>query len=370
MKPKSTLWSRDRHTEGKHLVLREYLKAWFPILGRTQGRIVFIDGFAGPGEYEGGEPGSPTIAMDALMNHSAAHKITAKVFFAFIENRPDRAKYLQSLVDEREPRFPENMRVRVINNDFDPAMRNILDDLEQDRKCLGPAFVMIDSFGVKGFSMDVIGRILSNRKCEVYITIMWSSIKRFGSGPEFKPYMDDIFGPEWKSVGDTAHLDRQELYQQYEQRLKETGARYVLSFDLYQDKRIEYSIFFATWNLAGCDKMKKAIWKVCPCGDFSFRGHATEQLSLNGINRPDYSPLRSALMDQFQGGEWIRIKDVLDFVKSDETRYHSDQVKKPVLRPMEEEGLLQVKPDSREKQWTYPDLCWVRFGEFGQPRLL
>lgn len=55
MKPKSTLWPREPHTEGKHLVLKEYLNAWFPILGGTQGRIVFIDGFAGPGEYAGGE---------------------------------------------------------------------------------------------------------------------------------------------------------------------------------------------------------------------------------------------------------------------------------------------------------------------------
>src|SRR5262245_51017356 len=75
--PKKTLWPLDPHTRCKHLVLKSYLDAWLPILGTWNGRILFIDGFAGPGEYEGGEPGSPMIALNALKNHVAQSKITA-----------------------------------------------------------------------------------------------------------------------------------------------------------------------------------------------------------------------------------------------------------------------------------------------------
>lgn len=49
MGPKNTLWPLEPHTRGKHLVLKHYLDAWFPILGSWSGRILFIDGFAGPG---------------------------------------------------------------------------------------------------------------------------------------------------------------------------------------------------------------------------------------------------------------------------------------------------------------------------------
>ena len=65
------LWELGEHTLGKHLVLRKYLDAWYPILGRRHPRIAFIDGFAGPGEYEGGEEGSPVIAMKAFADHTA-----------------------------------------------------------------------------------------------------------------------------------------------------------------------------------------------------------------------------------------------------------------------------------------------------------
>jgi len=47
--PKETLWDIDPHTTAKHEILQRYMKAWFPILGSYHHRIVYIDGFAGPG---------------------------------------------------------------------------------------------------------------------------------------------------------------------------------------------------------------------------------------------------------------------------------------------------------------------------------
>ena len=62
MPPRSTLWALENHTRGKHLVLKNYLDAWLPIMRKHNGRVLFIDAFAGPGEYAEGEPGSPVIA--------------------------------------------------------------------------------------------------------------------------------------------------------------------------------------------------------------------------------------------------------------------------------------------------------------------
>jgi three-Cys-motif partner protein len=63
-----TIWSITPHTQAKHAILKRYLDAWFPILSRQAAilnrkfgtvngrRILYIDGFAGPGIYTGGEP--------------------------------------------------------------------------------------------------------------------------------------------------------------------------------------------------------------------------------------------------------------------------------------------------------------------------
>lgn len=71
--PLPTIWSIEPHTEAKHRILEEYLKAWFPILSRFHKRILYIDGFAGPGVYEEGEIGSPIIALQCLLEHK--HKL-------------------------------------------------------------------------------------------------------------------------------------------------------------------------------------------------------------------------------------------------------------------------------------------------------
>jgi three-Cys-motif partner protein len=48
-----TIWNAPPHTIAKIEMLRAYLVAWFQILGRSRpGQdLLYVDGFAGPGEY-------------------------------------------------------------------------------------------------------------------------------------------------------------------------------------------------------------------------------------------------------------------------------------------------------------------------------
>src|SRR4051794_21996687 len=70
-----TVWSAEPHTVAKHRILQAYLSAWMPILTRQsqkvgqQGKVRYIDGFAGPGIYQKGEKGSPILALEAALEH-------------------------------------------------------------------------------------------------------------------------------------------------------------------------------------------------------------------------------------------------------------------------------------------------------------
>jgi len=358
--PNEILWRRKPHTEGKHLVLREYLKAWLPILGEGSGRILFIDGFAGPGEYEGGEEGSPVIAMRTLAEHLA--RIRAEVVFLFIEKDERRVRHLKDLVDGWRPRLPPTARVLVRPGDFDSQMTEALDHLDEQKRLMAPALVMIDPFGVKDMPMDVIRRILANRKCEVYASFMWESMNRFFSTPEFEGPLDELFGTgDWRSAHGLAEKERKDfLYGLYRSQLKEAGAEQVVHFDLYAGNRLRYSIFFGTGHRKGSDRMKKAIWKVAPWGDFSFRGVMRDQLVLLEP-QPDFQPLRDTLQNRFADQGWVTVSDILEFVSSDETAYHDTQVKKPVLKPMEEKGLIRVERPEGGRKGTFSAGCRIRF---------
>lgn len=60
-----TLWPAEPHTLTKIDILKGYLNAYFPILGRTKRgqEILLVDGFAGPGEYTNASEGSPIVAL-------------------------------------------------------------------------------------------------------------------------------------------------------------------------------------------------------------------------------------------------------------------------------------------------------------------
>ena len=45
--PVGTVWHLEPHTAKKHEILRRYFQAWLPILAHTNGRVLYIDGFAG-----------------------------------------------------------------------------------------------------------------------------------------------------------------------------------------------------------------------------------------------------------------------------------------------------------------------------------
>ena len=143
-------------------------------------------------------------------------------------------------------------------------------------------------------------------------------------------------------------------------RLKKNGAKFVLNFELYEGEQLVYAIFFATKNVEGCDKMKQAIWKVAPFGDFKFRGSQLGQMTL-GSTGVDFSPLERTLQEHFRSKGWIAIRDVEDFVKSDATEFHSGHLRVKTLRTMEANGKIAVQPGTRKKPGTYPKGTVLRF---------
>ena len=65
----------------KHELIRCYLNGWFPKLGTWAGRVLYVDTHAGRGRYESGDPGSPLVALQTLLNHSYREKLlTASEF--------------------------------------------------------------------------------------------------------------------------------------------------------------------------------------------------------------------------------------------------------------------------------------------------
>ncbi|NUM53973.1 MAG: three-Cys-motif partner protein TcmP [Candidatus Hydrogenedentes bacterium] len=362
MAKRDVLWPIEPHTKGKHLVLENYLAAWWPIMASSNKRVLFIDGFAGPGKYSGEEDGSPIIAMRSLLN-SPRRMLRSHVQFRFIEADSTSAEHLKSLCERWKESLPPNCGLQVIPGAFDEHLTSVMDDLEKQSTALDPAFVMIDPFGVSGTPMSVVRRIFKNPRSEVLITYMYEYINRFKSTYSFEHKLDELYGcANWRQALeeiDPARRDRI-LFDVYEKQLRAAGARYVLRFNLFKGGRLFYALFFGTQDLTGCDKMKQAMWKVAPDGDFAFHGYHTEQLTL-GLETVDFVPLMNELSGRFRNSGWVKIEEIENFVRSDETDYHSGHLKVKTLRPMESEGTILVDEKTRRRKFAYTPGTRIRF---------
>lgn len=361
MPPSETLWTLEPHTVGKHLVLKSYMGAWLPIMLYSNDRVLFIDAFAGPGEYAGGEEGSPVIALKALSERPDKGKMRGRINYIFIEKEPDRAAHLEKTIAPILSQLPNGCGVEVHTGTFTETMSAALDAIDSQNAQLAPSFVMIDPFGVSETPMSLIERILMNDKAEVCITFMYSSINRFKSTPEFERSLDSLFGcAEWREGIEMPDPNARKdfFYDLYKKRLRESGARFVLHFDLYEGNSLVYALFFATKSEQGCDKMKQAMWKVAPFGNFQFKGGMNDQLTL-GLP-VDFQSLRDELREEFGLGEWLSIESAQEFTRSDRTLFHSDQLK-GVLRDLESGEELEVDPESKRRRGTFPEGTRFRF---------
>jgi three-Cys-motif partner protein len=368
--PDTTIWSIDRHTQAKHEILRRYLGAWLPILIAGVGKARIIDGFAGPGEYEGGESGSPIITFKTLLTHPSTKVQDAvrrgKIELLFIEQDSRRSAYLEDLLQQqrKELSCPPGLRVRVITDTFVNEMEKILTVMRQ-QDAVGspiPTFVFIDPFGYSHTPLGIIARIMKLPMCEVLITFMAEEINRFLEVDyrTKEDHYDTLFGTDtWRQITHDTPNPVERMRRQhdlYRHQLRTTGgAKYVRSFRMRNlHNKTDYFLFFATNNSKGLLEMKRAMWGVDPTGAFEFSDFSNPHQPLL-LNEPNYGDLQQHLSKHFQG-QTVPIEDIDEYVLA-ETPYVS--YKEMALAPMEAASPPQIQaivtdPKYRRKKGTFP----------------
>lgn len=181
--PTSTRWELQPHTEAKHKILKYYLDAWLPILTRYRPRVVLLDGFAGPGRYEGGEPGSPIIALETLLQHPTLRSRGAEVDLICIEEKTDRCAALSEEVERLKvvSPFPSTIRSEIICGSFETEVRRLIKKGAFDG---APVFAFIDPFGFAGVPMSLIRDLARQPRCECLINFAYESVNRFAGHPD------------------------------------------------------------------------------------------------------------------------------------------------------------------------------------------
>lgn len=354
------LWDHEPHTAAKHRVLRSYLDGWIPVMAQqalrvrryTIGapRLLFVDGFAGPGRYATGDPGSPLIMLDALLSHSAFDRLGEVQFnFLFIEHDKRRIDRLRDEVAE-SGEMPANVSVHFEPKPFETTFGSLIEKTTHSGKILIPTFAFIDPFGYSSASMSLTGRLLDFPRCEVLFFLPLSFVHRFVGREGQETALTALFGCEdWRQAtalsGDARRAYLLELFER--QLASNASVEHVRSFQLRTQDGNDYRLVFGLGHRKGLEIAKDAMWKVDPVSGTSYTAttESGQEVLFTEDELVDKAPLLAELRAKF-GTAWFTIEQAEECTLFD-TPFRKGHLRRRTLQPAERDGTLQVERPGR-----------------------
>jgi three-Cys-motif partner protein len=289
----------------KHELIRCYLNGWYPKLGTWAGRVLYVDTHAGRGRYESGDPGSPVLALQTLLQHSYRDKLlTASEFnFLFIERDPANLAALEAELSQLKP-FPARVNVETSEGDAFERLSAILNELRRDRAQMAPAFLFVDPYGFK-IPAALLGDLMKAGRVELFINVMWRELdmliqQRPAAGTPHAQTLDEIFGSgSWRTevIGDgmDERLDRAIPLM-----ARGIGAKWWTSAVrmVTGGQATRYVLLHLTNSDDGRDLMKECAWSVSPAGGFMVRRSDNPDQQFLIKPEPDLRPLRDWILNR------------------------------------------------------------------------
>ncbi|MGC9123960.1 MAG: three-Cys-motif partner protein TcmP [Thermoplasmata archaeon] len=365
------LWRFEPHTLAKHKILKKYIEAWAPILGSSTiiGRIVYIDGFAGPGEdITHKHYGSPLIAIESLINHKKFSDIHSEIIMVFIEKRKDRKEHLESIIKQKFPSLPNNLKYTVIEGDFNSVMRDILNNLKNNNKRLAPTFCFVDPFGWSDINLDLLAEFMEQDKAELLITFMAGFMKRSIDIPEHYDTLKTILTDEEIEEAKLKHSNNRTNFiaQRFLLKLKNKISKkiYDISFETRdKNNNVLYYLIYLTSHIAGMKAMKEAMYYTSHNGefyfsDFDFDPHQTTLINY-GLSASWFKnaadELYSYIRSQNKLLTWLDVEEVKNYVYL----YTHYTFRNGIFKYLEDAKKIEVSGD--RKKGTYPKKVKIRF---------
>lgn len=360
-------WPIMPHTAVKHEIYKRYLFRWFEILLTTRNAfrsVTYAEGFAGPGIYSEGEPGSPVLAVRTMLASEKMRACSRPVSMVFVDKNPRCIRLLTQQLREagmesdatgEDETAHGTIPGRVGQTDVSlvrgTCADRFIEQLDAVRAWGKPILAVLDTWGVPQFPYDLLKRIASNPASEVIITFGPQYFIRFVGDKE--PEVDEIFGgdPSWREVATQPDGDakRRHLLTTYRAAVRGAGFQHLLDFELIDVRGESLYLVFATNGKMGLSVMKESMWNMDANFGVKFRDpRDTMDEALFAVEDPQTAPLERLLVDRLtelhKDGVAEVYVELLRRWALEETIYRELHVI-PALTNLREAGTVQVRQD-------------------------
>jgi len=220
---------RTEQSAVKAAIVSKYFWSWAKIImpRARDGKIAYIDLFAGPGRYKDGAKSTPLLILETAIKDNKMRQMLITIF-----------------------------------NDID---KNSSQSLETEIKSI--PFFFVDPWGYKGLSLKLINSVLINWGCDCIFFFNYNRINMGLFNPVVKTHMDALFGEqraeELRRRLEPLNVHQKELtiVEEIAEALKEMGGKFVLPFGFKNDNgsRTTHHLIFVSKNATAYKVMKEIM---------------------------------------------------------------------------------------------------------------
>lgn len=344
-------------TRIKHVILKKYLAPYFRIRAvGNHDNLVYIDAFAGAGQYQspqGPQPGSPLHALDVFAELKP--DIGPKISTLLIEIDEELFKRLEVCVTERHKQLPTLRKPLLFHGSFEDEVDALLTQLKEGNSQLAPSFLFADPCGVSGLGFSTLVRYLKEAEGEALLFFNYEGVNRI-AGLGYKPggTLSQLVGSDDRAsalikllAGKDAKEREEIIVSFYQQALKvEVPDVFCTAFRVEAEHKqaTSHYLMHLTRNGLGFRLMKEVMWPLGQSADGK-GGLALEQASVKQgahLFRPDWEKVKESILDEIRKQRKLQAKFFYETLSAQRDNRLCQPAYRKALLELEAAGKIRV----------------------------
>lgn len=364
-------------SEIKATIVAKYFWAWAKVIIATikstkkDGKIAYIDLFAGPGRYKDGTTSTPLLVLEKAIQDEDMRNMLVTVFNDKDTNNSNSLlTAIKALPDIDKMKYTPVVESREVGTEIVKMFES---------KRLVPTLFFVDPWGYKGLSLQLVNSVLKDWGSDCIFFFNYNRISMGLTNSAVENHMNALFGKERADalrgkLEGLSPADRElTVIEELCQALKEYGGKFVLPFRFKNSggQRTSHHLIFVSKAFKGYEIMKaimaaesSKIEQGVP--SFEYSPADARQPTLFELARP-LDDLSGMLKTEFSGQ---RLTMQTIYERHNVGRKYIKPNYKDVLKTMEQRGEIAASPKAAERkkykgEVTFADNVIVTFPKIG-----
>lgn len=339
----------------KARIVAKYFRAWasvvLPSAKTRDGKIAYIDLFAGPGRYEDDSASTPILILEQAVAQTDIRDALVSIFNDINANN---SNALQNAVSKITG--IETLKYKpVINNaEVDAQLAQSLENMK-----LVPTFFFVDPWGFKGLSLRLINSVLKDWGCDCVFFFNYNRINMGLNNQIVESHMNELFSEEKarrlrERIVGLSPMNREEaILDSITEALRDRGGQFVIPFCFKNEDgtRTSHHLIFVTKHFRGYEIMKDIMAKESTRSaqnvpSFAYNPRDLISPPLIELSRP-LDELKAMLCRDLAGRR-ITMRQIYE--RHSNGKPYIEANYKEALRQLEAEGKVLARPPASDRR--------------------